>query len=170
VVLSGNMQYPPNRAAYEVLVAEVLPLVRAVRPDARVRVVGRAAATLPPVAGVELLSDVPDMHAALRDATVAVAPLEGGTGAPNKVLEAAVAGCAVVAPQWVMDAFDLELRGSDGAAATAAAVLALLDDPAGRAANVAVVRAAVARSRPDHLAIEAERLLAAVAGSRAASA
>jgi len=99
VILTGDMRYPPNRSAATWLTREVVPLVRRRLPAARIWIVGRAAASLV-VEDVEIASDVPDIHAYLRRAKVAAARLEGGTGSPIKVLEAAANGAAVVANAW----------------------------------------------------------------------
>ena len=95
VILTGNMRYPPNRHAAARLGHDIAPLVR-LRRDARVAVVGRAAHTVAHGADVERIADVPDVAPFLERAKVAMAPINGGTGVPIKVLEAARAGAAVV--------------------------------------------------------------------------
>lgn len=164
VILTGNMRYPPNRAAYDVLVDDLLPLLREARPGLTVCVVGRDAGTLRLHQGIEVRADVSDMAAELRRAKVAIAPVDGGTGAPNKVLEAGAAGCAVVAPSWVMRAFSLDLPGADGPRQAAAQILALLADDDARERNAATVMAAARGSEPGPLGVRAEALLLEMLG------
>jgi glycosyltransferase involved in cell wall biosynthesis len=95
LILTGNMRYPPNRRAAQRLADDIAPLVRR-RRDARIMVVGRAARTVAAGRDVERVADVPSVAAFLERAKVAMAPIEGGTGVPIKVLEAARAGAAVV--------------------------------------------------------------------------
>lgn len=97
VILTGNMEYPPNRDAALWLGQEIAPrLADEAGRDVRVVLAGRSASKLPALAGVEILSDVPDLAALLCRAKVAIAPLRIGTGIPNKVLEAALADAALV--------------------------------------------------------------------------
>ncbi len=96
VIFTGDMRYPPNRDAAAWLAADILPRLLERRPGVRAVFAGRGADTLPSYAGVEVVSDVPDLGAWLTRAKIAVAPLRIGTGVPNKVLEAACAGAAIV--------------------------------------------------------------------------
>jgi glycosyltransferase involved in cell wall biosynthesis len=70
---------------------DVWPLVRAGRPDAVVRIVGRGGEALGAAVdapGVELLGQVPDLGAALARADVAIVPIRVGAGTRLKVVEA----------------------------------------------------------------------------------
>ena len=163
VVLSGNMRYPPNRRAALMLDREIAPALRARLPEARVVVAGRAADTLG-LEHVEVMSDVPDMLAVLRTAKVAIAPLELGTGAPNKVLEAAACGAAVVASPWAAARFALAARTASDVQGYCDALYELLSDPPARAALVAASQIAVQRHRTPVQAQRVEELLLAVAG------
>lgn len=159
VILTGNMRYPPNRRAYAVLVDEVLPVLRETLPAVRVRVVGRHADALPRADGVEIASDVPDMGDELRAAKVAIAPVEGGTGAPQKLLEAAASGCAVVAPSWALAAFALPGPGAESGREIAARTVALLADEGARTASVAGALQAVRDGHRSALAGRVEPVL-----------
>jgi sugar transferase (PEP-CTERM/EpsH1 system associated) len=102
VVFVGNLGYPPNADAIVWFASAVWPLVRAAVPAARLSVVGpRAPARVRALArraeGIEVTGAVPDVHARLRAAEVAVAPLRAGGGVQNKVLEAMASGTPVVA-------------------------------------------------------------------------
>ncbi len=101
VAFTGRLMYRPNRLAARRLLKEIWPRVRRESPGARL-VVGGADA--PPDVraaggrdGVEIVSPVADMAAFLRGARVVVAPVDLGTGTPNKLFEAFEAGAAVVA-------------------------------------------------------------------------
>ena len=132
VIFTGNMDYPPNRVAAEWLADEIVPALRRRRPRARVVVVGRGAARLR-LAGVEVASDVPSLAAYLERAKVAVVPLRGlGTGSPNKLLEAASSGAAVVATSWAGARFDVPCLVADDAEEFAAGIDRLLGDDAER--------------------------------------
>ena len=162
VVLSGNMRYPPNRRAAEMLDREILPTLRKRIAGVRVVVAGRAADTLR-LEHVEVMSDVPDMLAVLRTAKVAVAPLELGTGSPYKVLEAAACGAAVVSSPWAAARFGLAALTASDAAGYCDALYELLSDPGRRAALVAQSQLAVDRHRTAVLALRLEELLVAAA-------
>ncbi len=163
LILSGNMRYPPNRRAARMVDREIAPLLRARMPGARVAVVGRGAATLG-LENVEVMSDVPDMLAVLRRAKVAIAPLEFGTGSPNKVLEAAACGAAVVSSPWAAARFAMAARTADGAQGYCDAVCDLLSDPEQRAILVAESQDAVHRHSTPLLARRLETLLLEAAG------
>jgi glycosyltransferase involved in cell wall biosynthesis len=144
VILTGNMAYPPNRDAATWLAQEIAPRVRAhVSRPVKVVVAGRAAATLPPLDGIESASDVPALAPLLRRAKVAVAPLRIGTGVPNKVLEAALADAALVLTPQANPALNLPPTAAaiaDDAPALAHALTALLTDDDLRRRRVAAAR------------------------------
>jgi len=100
VAFTGVMAFPPNVDAVRYFVDAVWPAVRARVPDARFLIAGRhptpEVARLAEAAGVEVLGEVPDMTAVLRQAWVAVAPMRSGAGIKNKVLEAWAVGTPVV--------------------------------------------------------------------------
>ncbi len=101
ILFAGALDYFPNEDAVCWFAREVMPRVRAERPDARFRVVGprapaavRALAELP---GVDVAGYVDDIHDEYRKATLDVAPFRVTQGVLNKVLEAMASGIAVVA-------------------------------------------------------------------------
>ncbi len=107
----GNYEYAPNVDAALRLAHDILPQVRAERPDARLLLVGNA----PPPQVQALASDaievtgrVPDVRPYLARATAFVCPLTLGAGLKNKVLEALAMGCPVVATPLSVDGIAVE--------------------------------------------------------------
>jgi len=87
----GALDYEPNTEAVEWFVREVLPLLRAEVPDARVRIVGRGAdrvAWVAGVPGVDLVGPVEVLDDELRAADVSIVPIRVGAGTRLKVVEA----------------------------------------------------------------------------------
>ena len=136
IVFNGVLDYRPNLDAALFLVDEVLPLVRAERPDASATIVGRGApAELERVRGVnvEATGEVPDVRPYLQKAGVVVVPIRAGSGTRFKVVE----GLAVAAPMvsttvgcegiGVRDGEHLLV--ADSAEEFAGAILRLLGDP-----------------------------------------
>jgi glycosyltransferase involved in cell wall biosynthesis len=152
LIFTGNMGYHPNEEAVVWFAAEVWPLLRARRPDARWQIVGanpgeRVRALAQPGNGVEVLGRVPDMNTYLNQATVAVAPMRSGSGIQNKVLEAMAVGTPVVATsianRGVRGAPDRDLLVADTAPAQAATLATLLADPPAQARLATAGRAFV---------------------------
>jgi len=151
----GNLGYfhaqePARRAA-----EEVLPRVRRVIPDARLRLVGArpsaAVQALGRLDGVTVTGPVDDMGAELRAAAVAVLPAFTGSGMKNKVLEAFCSGAAVVANRLGVEGIEGAVAGEhylvgEDADALAAACVTLLRD-AGRRAEVAEAARALVEER-----------------------
>lgn len=163
----GNLSVPHNVDAAVYAAREVLPRVRAVRPDATLWLVGaaprpevRALAELP---GVTVTGALPDLGPALAAAHVMVAPLRFSSGIQNKVLEAMAAGLPVVTTSGVASGVpgsERLLRAADDAEGLAREVLALLADPAAATAQAERARAhARAHFSWDALARELERVV-----------
>jgi glycosyltransferase involved in cell wall biosynthesis len=134
----GIFSFDPNLTAAVRLLRGILPRLRAVRPDARLVLIGRA----PPAslrslvertAGAELRADVPDAMAELAAAGPLVAPLEAGTGTRLKILEAAASGIPVITTPLGAAGLELEpdrellLATSDDAFVRA--ILRVWDEP-----------------------------------------
>lgn len=128
------------------LLQQVWPAVRAARADARLTVVGRNAppalraafAATPGVQHQDFAADLAPLYARSR---VVLSPLWKGYGLINKTLEGLAAGRAVVGGRAAFNGIESFVDGRDGvalarpdAAALAAAVVALLADPARAAA------------------------------------
>jgi glycosyltransferase involved in cell wall biosynthesis len=133
LVFTGRLDWAPNIAAARSLVTEVLPRVRAVVPDATVRLVGAApAAEVWALASgaVEVLPDRADLLAEYARNAVAVFPGGHGWGIRGSVLQAFVAGIPVVASRASLCGQTLGPHAvvADDPAAQAAAVVGLLRD------------------------------------------
>ena len=151
----GNLGYFPNEAAARLVAEQVLPRVRALRPAARLRLVGdrpsAAVRRLTRLEAVDLVGPVARMGDALHGAAVALVPMTSGTGMKNKLLEAFSAGTPVVTNR----AGALGLEGAHHGqhlmvAGTpddlAAACVRLLDEPDERV-RLAVAAHALVRER-----------------------
>ncbi|MBU1664310.1 MAG: TIGR03087 family PEP-CTERM/XrtA system glycosyltransferase [Gammaproteobacteria bacterium] len=137
VAFTGAMDYWPNMDAVDWYAREVLPHLRASRPNLLFAIVGsrppaqvQALATLP---GVLVTGRVDDVRPWLAHARVVVAPLRIARGIQNKVLEGmAMARTVVATPQaleginaWVGE----EVRCAASAADLARETLAALEGP-----------------------------------------
>jgi polysaccharide biosynthesis protein PslH len=165
VIFTGDMSYPPNTEAANWLAEEILPLVRARRPEVNAWLVGRHASEMP-LPGVKRAGNVPDMVAYLRRAKVAIVPIRGA-GSPFKSIEAAANGAALVAYPWTVECHGLPAVVADDAQAFADGVADLLEDEDRRRELVrdsaAVVREQTAEAQAGRL----ERVLLDAAGRRA---
>ncbi|MBC2666350.1 TIGR03087 family PEP-CTERM/XrtA system glycosyltransferase [Novosphingobium flavum] len=101
LIFTGQMDYPPNVDAVVRAATRVMPLIRAVVPDATFHVVGRkpapAVMALQGVNGTHVWGRVEDVRPWLKGADLALVPLQIGRGVQNKVLEAMAMALPVVA-------------------------------------------------------------------------
>ena len=142
ILFSGLLSYYPNQHAIRWFLAEVLPLIRARRPAARLIVVGahppRWLSTLrdPHVTVTGL---VPDVRPYIERAAVVVAPLWIGGGTRVKILEALALRRAVVSTSLGAEGLNLvhgdSILIADDARAFADRVVDVLGD-AGLAARL----------------------------------
>jgi polysaccharide biosynthesis protein PslH len=97
----GRLPYFANSDAVDVLLGEVWPRVRARMPDATLLIAGAQASgrirRRHGIEGVHVISPMADRAAILREVEIALLPVRCGTGQSTKVLEAAEAGCSIVA-------------------------------------------------------------------------
>src|SRR5215204_1074923 len=97
----GTMYYSPNVDAATWFSKRVFPRIKAVKPRARLRLVGsrptRAVRRLARISGVEVTGAVRDIMPYLERTTAFVAPIRIGGGFPNKVAEALAAGVPTIA-------------------------------------------------------------------------
>lgn len=122
VAFVGNMGYPPNVRAAHMLVEEVMPLVWARRPSARVLLAGaRPTRSVRALAGqlVEVSGWVDDIRDAYRRTRLMVAPLFIGSGQQNKVLESMAMGVPCVTTELVNNAIGAAPQSQILLAATA---------------------------------------------------
>ncbi len=139
IVFGANLGYFPNVDAAQWFATEVLPLVRRACPAAELHLVGRRpAAALERLArrvpGVRLIGPVPDMHAELAGAAVAISPLRAGSGQQLKLMEAMASGAPLVASARSAAGLDARpgehLLVANDADGLARAVIRLLQDRA----------------------------------------
>lgn len=136
MVFLGNYTVQHNRDAARWFVREVLPRVRAVRPEVEFHLVGAEADTqcaeLADVAGVRLVGFVSSLEEALGRYRLFVCPLTYGAGMKGKVGSAAACGLPIVTTAIGAEGFPLQSGVNcliaDTASAFAAACLALLGD------------------------------------------
>lgn len=110
VAFWGRLGYFANEQALRILLDEVWPRIRDRKVDATLLVAGADAPEWvrerSGEGGVTLISPMDDRHELLRSVRVALFPFTYGTGQSNKVLEAAEAGCAIVASPQALRGFD----------------------------------------------------------------
>jgi GT2 family glycosyltransferase len=126
----GSFRHDPNRVAVDWFVRDVLPLVLAREPRARLVIAG---SDPPPehtyadyAANMEMLGYVDDVREPLGRYAVFVCPILGGSGVRVKLLEAFAAGIPVVST----------VVGAEGLARKDGEFCALADDPAGFAERI----------------------------------
>ena len=153
LVFTGKMDYRPNVDGVLWFAETIWPLVRRQRPATTWAIVGQRPHprldALRGQPGITLTGRVEHVQPYLAGAGVYVLPLRIGSGTRLKLIESLAAGCAVVATTIGAEGFDLhsgrEAVLADTPEAFAAAVLALLDDPARRAAMGARAQAFAAQ-------------------------
>lgn len=140
IVVSYLARDENNKAALWTL-DQVWPLVRASRPDARLRFIGGGASDalrqrveqLPAGSGVVLTGFVDDLGSEYGAAAVALVPVLQGAGVKFKTVEALCHGVPVVTTTVGaegIDGGDLYAGLADDPTSLAAAVVAALEDPA----------------------------------------
>jgi sugar transferase (PEP-CTERM/EpsH1 system associated) len=152
IVFTGAMDYWPNVDAVCWFAHEVLPAIRAARPQAHFHIVGmqpaptvQALARLP---GVTVVGRVPDVRPYLQHARVVVAPLRVARGIQNKVLEAMAMGRPVVvsasAAEGLTAVAGVELDVAEDAGSFAARTIQAMEEERGAALGAAARTRAVA--------------------------
>jgi sugar transferase (PEP-CTERM/EpsH1 system associated) len=138
LIFTGQMDYAPNIAAARCGIERLMPLIRAVVPDATFHVVGRnppeALRSLDGVNDSRVWGEVDDIRTWLAGADLALVPLELARGVQNKVLEAMAMGLPVVltpsAATGIGASHARHLMMADDDAALAKAVLDLIGNAA----------------------------------------
>jgi sugar transferase (PEP-CTERM/EpsH1 system associated) len=130
LVFTGQMDYYPNVDAAQYVYREVLPLVRAQRPEVKFVIAGRnPARSLRKLASdpaVRVTGTVPDIRPYLRGASAAVMPLRIARGIQNKILEAMAMGLPVATSMAVASALPADF----------ASLLVVEDEPVALAAKL----------------------------------
>jgi glycosyltransferase involved in cell wall biosynthesis len=140
VLFVGAFHHPPNRDAATWLAREILPLVLARHPEARLRIVGSGPTPeVRALAGpnVEVIADAPSVLPHLEEAAVVMAPVRTGGGMRMKVLQAMAAGKAVVTTPRGTEGYtgfgeEPPLAVGESEAEIAAATAELLEDDEAR--------------------------------------
>lgn len=110
IIFTGRIGYFFNTQAAVYFATKVFPIVLQEVPSARFLIVGadppRAVQRLANLSNIEVIGYVPRIHSYLSKATIAVAPVQIGTGIQNKVLEAMASGTPVVATSHVLKSIE----------------------------------------------------------------
>lgn len=149
IAFVGRMDYYPNQECMFDFCANVLPLVRARRPGAKLVIVGAdpspAVRRLGEIPGVTVTGSVPDVRPFVRRAALMVAPLNIARGTQNKILEAMAMGVPVVTSRVAAGGVDAVADEHFLVASTpaeyATAIERIAGDPAERARLAAAGRA-----------------------------
>jgi polysaccharide biosynthesis protein PslH len=163
IVMTGKMSYHANVAAARFLVDEVMPVVWAAFPQARVVLVGKEPpASLRSLASpdrVIVTGAVDDVRPYLRGAAVAAAPIVYGAGIQNKILEAMACATPVVTTPSGAAALRAsegrDLLVAAGAGEVAARIIRLLKNP-GLAAEIGASGRTYVESQHDWDSIAAQ--------------
>jgi sugar transferase (PEP-CTERM/EpsH1 system associated) len=155
ICFTGRMDYYPNQQAMLEFCRDTLPLIRAVRPTGRLKIVGaeppRRIRALAGIPGVTVTGTVADVRPHLGMAAVSVAPLRIARGTQNKILESMAMTVPVVATELAARGVDAvpgeHLLTADRPRDCADAILRLLRD---RAYRDSLGRAARARVQSHH--------------------
>jgi glycosyltransferase involved in cell wall biosynthesis len=131
LLMTGDFSYLPNVDAVRWLTGEIMPRVRADRPDTTLHIVGRHAAS-GSSPGVRASADVPEIQPFFDEADLFVAPLRAGSGTRIKIVEAMAKGLPCVTTRVGAEGLPVEngvhLLLADTTDELVAAVLRLLDD------------------------------------------
>ncbi|AVP96370.1 hypothetical protein C7S18_03815 [Ahniella affigens] len=136
LIFHGNWAYFPNQHGLRWLLDQVMPTIWATHPDLSLKLAGANSEAIPSWArrpGVQILGRVPCVATVLKQAQVAVAPLQTGSGQSLKILESMAAGTPTVTTSRAGSAVDAEpgrdFLVADSAQAFAQHILDLLANP-----------------------------------------
>lgn len=109
LLFTGNLSFPPNVEAAQILCREVFPAIRDTNPDVELHLVGlHPSPAVEDLAGsgVTIYANVPDMRPHLHSALIYVAPILSGAGTRTKLLEAMAAGLPIVTTPLGIEGLD----------------------------------------------------------------
>jgi glycosyltransferase involved in cell wall biosynthesis len=112
ILALASLDWYPNVDALEYFIEDVFPLLRARRPEVKLRIVGRKPAEslkrrFSGIAGVEFVGEVENVSSHLSRSTVVVVPLRIGGGSRIKILEALAASKPVVSTSIGAEGLDV---------------------------------------------------------------
>jgi len=137
LVFVGSMDWMPNSDGMLYFVREVLPLIRAKRPNCTLAIVGRdpgpeISAIAAADSKIQVTGTVPDVRPYLWGSAVSIVPLRIGGGTRLKIYEAMAARTAVVSTTVGAEGLAVRspehIRLSDTPAGFAETCLEMLDD------------------------------------------
>ncbi len=138
-IFMGDYKYFPNEDAVLYFVREIMPLIRAKRPNFTLTLLGKEPTpalrrlSSDPRNGLHIQGLVEDTRPYLSRAALFVCPLRSGSGTRFKLLEALACGCPVVTTSLGAEGLGAQdnrhLRIADTPQAFADAVLHLLENP-----------------------------------------
>lgn len=138
IILTGNMDFPPNYEAALWFLDHVFPLVLKQRPDACFVIAGaNPVSRLRKLARKNVLVTgyVEDLNREIASSEIFVAPMVSGGGFKNKVVEAIVNRTSVVATSLAVEFLDPEIRSrlavADSPGEIVAAIMAIWQDAKG---------------------------------------
>jgi polysaccharide biosynthesis protein PslH len=151
IVFVGRMDYFPNQQCMFDFCADVLPLLKARRPQIKLQIVGAepspAVRKLGDIPGVNVTGSVLDVRPFVTRAALTVAPLRIARGTQNKILEAMAMGIPVVASNIAAAGVDAvpgeHLLTADAPAELCEQILRVMENPNERARLARVGRARV---------------------------
>jgi glycosyltransferase involved in cell wall biosynthesis len=137
LIYPGALSFDANYDAMAHFLGDSFPLIKAARPEVRLRITGKAEleqrASLPPAADVEFTGYVPDVRPLVARSWCEIVPLRKGGGTRLKILEALALGTPVVSTSKGAEGLNLEdgrhLLIADSPADFAATTLQLLSRP-----------------------------------------
>ena len=133
----GNFRHAPNVGGLRFLVQQVMPVLRADRPNAELLVVGAyppmEVETLCRQPGVNLLGMVPEIREVMARYALFLCPIFSGSGVRVKILEAFAAGMPVISTPLGVEGLDVvdgrDLLLASDARQFVSAIIELLERP-----------------------------------------
>jgi glycosyltransferase involved in cell wall biosynthesis len=125
IVFCGSMDWLPNVDAVEHFILEILPLIRAQRPDTTVTIAGRSpdariVKAAEQTSGIAVTGNVPDMRPYMWGSKISIVPIRIGGGTRLKIYECMAAGLPVISTTI----------GAEGLSYTAGKDILIADSPA----------------------------------------